>query len=65
MTIAREPYAVRLAIDYPDRLDRLTTFFRVIWIIPIAIAGVAVLFVTLTNALRIVRRRYTADRTQW
>ena len=37
MTIAREPYAVRLAIDYPDRLDRLTTFFRVIWIIPIAI----------------------------
>lgn len=34
------------------------------WIIPIAIAGVAVLFVTLTNALRIVRRRYMADRTQ-
>ena len=37
MTIAREPYAARLAIDYPDKLDRLTTFFRVIWIIPIAI----------------------------
>jgi len=37
MTIAREPYAARLAIDYPDRLDRLTTLFRVIWIIPIAI----------------------------
>jgi len=32
-----ETYAARLQIDYPDRLDRLTTFFRVIWIIPVAI----------------------------
>ncbi len=31
------PYAARLNIDYPDHLDRFTTFFRVIWIIPIAI----------------------------
>jgi hypothetical protein len=30
-------YAARLEIDYPERLDRLTTFFRIIWIIPIAI----------------------------
>jgi hypothetical protein len=30
-------YAARLQIDYPEKLDRLTTFFRVIWIIPIAI----------------------------
>jgi len=30
-------YAARLEIDYPETLDRLTTFFRVIWIIPIAI----------------------------
>lgn len=30
-------YAARLEIDYPDKLDRLTTFFRLIWIIPIAI----------------------------
>jgi hypothetical protein len=30
-------YAARLAIDYPEKLDRLTTFFRIIWIIPIAI----------------------------
>jgi hypothetical protein len=30
-------YAARLAIDYPERLDRLTTGFRLIWIIPIAI----------------------------
>lgn len=30
-------YAARLEVDYPDKLDRLTTFFRLIWIIPIAI----------------------------
>ncbi len=31
------PYAARLDVDYPERLDRLTTFFRLIWLIPIAI----------------------------
>jgi hypothetical protein len=30
-------YPARLQIDYPEELDRLTTFFRLIWIIPIAI----------------------------
>ncbi len=30
-------YAARLAVDYPEKLDRLTTFFRILWIIPIAI----------------------------
>jgi hypothetical protein len=30
-------YAARLEIDYPEKLDRLTTFFRLIWIIPIAL----------------------------
>jgi hypothetical protein len=30
-------YSARLEIDYPEELDRLTTFFRIIWIIPIAI----------------------------
>jgi hypothetical protein len=30
-------YAARLELDYPEKLDRLTTFFRIIWIIPIAI----------------------------
>ena len=32
-----ESYAARLEIDYPDQLDRFTTFFRVIWAIPILI----------------------------
>lgn len=30
-------YPARLEIDYPEILDRLTSFFRIIWIIPIAI----------------------------
>src|SRR5574340_1490118 len=30
-------FAARLEIDYPEKLDRLTSFFRVFWIIPIAI----------------------------
>lgn len=30
-------YAARLEIDYPEKLDRLTTFFRLFWIMPIAI----------------------------
>ena len=34
---ASKDYAARLEIDYPDRLNRLTTFFRPILTIPIAI----------------------------
>ena len=37
MVVASDTYAARLDIDYPERLDRLTSFFRLIWIIPIAI----------------------------
>ena len=36
-SINPKPYAARLQIDYPEKLDRLTTFFRLIWVIPIAI----------------------------
>ncbi len=32
-----DKYAARLEVDHPNTLDRLTTFFRLIWIIPIAI----------------------------
>ena len=35
-TAPRMPSSARLEIDYPENLDRLTTLFRVIWIIPIA-----------------------------
>jgi uncharacterized membrane protein len=37
VTAPVEQYAARLDIDYPERLDRLTTALRLIWIIPIAI----------------------------
>ena len=29
-------YAARLEVDYPEKSDRLTTFFRLLWIVPIA-----------------------------
>jgi len=37
MVTSSDPYAARLEIDYPERLDRLTSAFRLLWIIPIAI----------------------------
>jgi hypothetical protein len=37
VVIPSESYAARLEIDYPERLDRLTSIFRLIWIIPISI----------------------------
>ncbi len=37
MAIEPAGYAARLEVDYPEELDRLTTFFRLIWIIPIAV----------------------------
>jgi len=30
-------YAARLEVDYPKKLDRLSSFFRMIWLIPIGI----------------------------
>lgn len=50
-------YAARLEIDYPEKLDRLTTFFRLIWIIPIFIilviisgSGETVIVTVIVNA---------------
>ncbi|MCZ6530203.1 MAG: DUF4389 domain-containing protein [Chloroflexi bacterium] len=37
MAIEPAVYAARLEVVYPEKIDRLTTFFRLIWIIPIAI----------------------------
>lgn len=37
MTAPPEAYPARLNIDYPERLDRLTTLLRLIWAIPILI----------------------------
>ncbi|MBA3369648.1 MAG: DUF4389 domain-containing protein [Geodermatophilaceae bacterium] len=38
MTAPSMPYPARLNIDYPEKLDRLSTFFRLIWAMPIVIA---------------------------
>ena len=37
MVTSSESYAARLDIDYPEQLDRFTSFFRLIWAIPILI----------------------------
>ncbi len=42
MATAPAGYAARLEVDYPEELNRLTSFFRLIWIIPIAVIGALV-----------------------
>ena len=37
MTTPPASYPARLNIDYPEKLDRLTTLLRVIWVIPILV----------------------------
>ncbi len=37
MTTQSESFPARLDIDYPEKLDRFSTFFRLIWAIPILI----------------------------
>lgn len=37
MVMQSDPYPARLEIDHPERLDRLTTFFRLVWAIPILV----------------------------
>ncbi len=35
MTTQPNAYPARLSVDYPEKLDRVSTFFRLIWSIPI------------------------------
>jgi uncharacterized membrane protein len=37
MTIQSQSYPASLSIDYPEKLDRLSTFFRLIFVIPILV----------------------------
>jgi hypothetical protein len=37
MTIQSQSYPARLSIDYPEKLDRVSTFFRLIFVIPILV----------------------------
>jgi hypothetical protein len=50
-----ESYPARLDIDYPEKLDRLTTFFRLIWAIPIMVV-LSVLSATSTSTATVVTR---------
>ena len=53
-------YAARLEVDYPDQLNRLTSFLRAIWIIPIGViawlVSTAGSVVTVAEAGEIVER---------
>jgi Domain of unknown function (DUF4389) len=53
VVLPSESYAARLDIDYPERLDRLTSFFRLIWIIPVFIV-LATLSVSSNETVRTV-----------
>lgn len=53
MAARQGPYPARLNIDYPDRLDRFTTFFRLIWAIPILII-LALLSATSSSTVTVV-----------
>ncbi len=53
MTTQTEHYAARLDVDYPESLDRVSTAFRAIWIIPIAIVLNA-LSATVTSTVTVV-----------
>jgi hypothetical protein len=53
MTANTGLYAARLDIDYPEKLDRVTTAFRILWIIPIAIV-LSVLSATAVSTTTVV-----------
>lgn len=53
MTNQAEAYPVRLDIDYPETLDRFTTFLRLIWAIPIVIV-LSFLSSTTTSTVTVV-----------
>jgi hypothetical protein len=42
MAVDQARYPLRFDVDYPDEIDRLSTFFRLFFLIPIAIVGAAV-----------------------
>ena len=59
-------YAVRLEIDYPEELDRMTTFVRLIWIIPIVIilGLISEAGQTITNTIILNEASEVMERTQ-
>ena len=58
----RGDYPARLNVDYPAKLDRLTTFFRLIWAIPIAIILALVSADSETTAYVVTETGQTVER---
>jgi hypothetical protein len=53
MVIQSPSYPARLNIDYPEKLDRVSTFFRLIWAIPILVV-VSLLTATATDTVTVI-----------
>jgi hypothetical protein len=53
MTTQSPSYPARLKIDYPERLDRVSTLFRLIWAIPIVII-LGLLTATATDTVTVI-----------
>ena len=48
-----ESYSARLEVEYPETLDRLSSFFRMIWVIPIAVV-LSLIYSTASQTIVIV-----------
>jgi hypothetical protein len=62
MGAPQETYAARLEVDYPERLDRVTTLLRIFYIIPIAIV-VSLVSATATSTTVVYRAGEVVERT--
>ncbi|HSK27276.1 MAG TPA: DUF4389 domain-containing protein [Jiangellales bacterium] len=55
MTESQHAYPARLEVDYPERLERVSTAFRPIWVIPIAVV-LSALSATATSTVTVVNQ---------
>lgn len=62
MDTTEQPYAARLQVDYPDTLDRVTTFFRLILVIPIAVV-LSLVSAAATSSTVVYRSGEVVERT--
>ena len=53
MTIQHQSYPARLTIDYPEKLDRVSSFFRLIFVIPILVI-LTLLTATATDTVTVI-----------
>ena len=48
-----ESYSARLEVDYPESLDRLSSVFRMIWVIPIAVV-LSLIYATASQTIVVI-----------